>query len=227
MCRIQKWRSARVAGSALPGRFVPVEAAVGQADPVRPAGSESTGGFEQPDQGDGQRLWNTEVGDESLLGHGGCGSGTACALKFNPVVRYAGHPYIHYWNHKMRREAFVRIEQALLTAIFRQQQRVADRHPDQHAALLAAPAPPQAARTCVLKPSPDSQRRVRACGPPSLHGAQRDGGGHPGRADSPIGLSQAEADAGLQHGSRRRPPRVQLVAGEQRERPAVVRVGVG
>lgn len=62
---------------------------------------------------------------------------------------------------------------------------------------------------------------------PSLHGSQRDGGGHPGRADSPIGLSQAEADAGLQHGSRRRPPRVQLVAGEQRERPAVVRLGVG
>ncbi|WP_219420340.1 hypothetical protein [Pseudonocardia nigra] len=50
-------------------------------------------------------------------------------------------PYISYWNHKMRREAFVPIERGLLTAIRHQQQRVADPCQDQRAALLVAPAP--------------------------------------------------------------------------------------
>lgn len=78
---------------------------------------------------------------ELMLGTG-LRVGDACALGFDPLVFDAdGHPYIHYWNHKMRCEAFVPIERALLAAIRDQQQRTAKRYPDQHAALLAAPAP--------------------------------------------------------------------------------------
>lgn len=41
----------------------------------------------------------------------------------------------------MRREAFVPIDPGLVTALRHQQPRTASRYPDQHAALLAAPAP--------------------------------------------------------------------------------------
>jgi integrase len=68
--------------------------------------------------------------------------GDACALGFDPVVLDAdGHPYIHYWNHKMRREAFVPIERAMLIGIRHQQQRTAARYPDQHSAWLTALPP--------------------------------------------------------------------------------------
>ena len=78
---------------------------------------------------------------ELMLGTG-LRVGDACALGFDPLVFDAdGHPYIRYWNHKMRREAFVPIDRALLTAIRVQQHRVAERYPDQHAALQTAPAP--------------------------------------------------------------------------------------
>jgi integrase len=73
---------------------------------------------------------------ELMLGTG-MRVGDACALGFDPTVLDAdNHPYIHYWNHKMRREAFVPIEPALLTALRHQQQRTASRYPDQHAAWL-------------------------------------------------------------------------------------------
>jgi integrase len=62
---------------------------------------------------------------ELMLGTG-MRVGDACALGFDPVVLDAdGHPYIHYWNHKMRREAFVPIERAMLIGIRHQQQRTA------------------------------------------------------------------------------------------------------
>jgi integrase len=54
---------------------------------------------------------------ELMLGSG-LRVGDACALGFDPLIYDAdGHPYIHYWNHKMRREAFVPIDRALLTVI--------------------------------------------------------------------------------------------------------------
>jgi integrase len=78
---------------------------------------------------------------ELMLGTG-MRVGDACALGFDPVVLDAdGHPYIHYWNHKMRREAFVPIERAMLIGIRHQQQRTAARYPDQHSAWLTALPP--------------------------------------------------------------------------------------
>jgi integrase len=67
---------------------------------------------------------------ELMLGTG-LRVGDAAALGFDPlVVDDDGHPYIHYWNHKMRRDAFVPIDRALLAKLREQQQRVAERYPD-------------------------------------------------------------------------------------------------
>jgi integrase len=78
---------------------------------------------------------------ELMLG-AGLRVGDAAALGFDPLVfDDDGHPYIHYWNHKMRRDAFVPIDRALFAKLREQQQRVAERYPDQHRAFLATPAP--------------------------------------------------------------------------------------
>ena len=66
----------------------------------------------------------------------------ASALGFDPLVfDNDGHPYIHYWNHKMRRDAFVPIDRALLAKLREQQKRVAERFPEQHGVFLATPEP--------------------------------------------------------------------------------------
>jgi integrase len=50
--------------------------------------------------------------------------GDACALGYDPLVfDNDANPYIRYWNHKMRREAYVPISPALLDRIRLQQQR--------------------------------------------------------------------------------------------------------
>src|SRR6266545_2147797 len=68
--------------------------------------------------------------------------GDACALAYDPVVfDNDRNPYIRYWNHKMRREAYVPISAATLDRIRDQQQRTLQRFRSQAAAYLAAPAP--------------------------------------------------------------------------------------
>ncbi len=68
--------------------------------------------------------------------------GDACALGYDPIVfDNDTNPYIRYWNHKMRREAYVPISAATLDRIRAQQHRTRQRFPDQAAAYLATPAP--------------------------------------------------------------------------------------
>jgi integrase len=68
--------------------------------------------------------------------------GDACALGYDPIVRDRDdNPYIRYWNHKMRREAFVPISPATLDKIREQQARVRDRYPAHTTAYLSRPAP--------------------------------------------------------------------------------------
>lgn len=68
--------------------------------------------------------------------------GDACKLPFDPVVFDAdNNPYVHYWNHKMRREAYVPISAATLTRITTQQAATTARFPDQVAAYLATAQP--------------------------------------------------------------------------------------
>ncbi len=49
------------------------------------------------------------------------------------------NPYIRYWNHKMRREAYVPISPATLTKVRDQQARVRDQYPAETAAYLSQP----------------------------------------------------------------------------------------
>ena len=68
--------------------------------------------------------------------------GDACALSYDPLVYdNDANPYIRYWNDKMRREAYVPISPALLDRIRIQQQRTAQRFPDQTADYLSTAAP--------------------------------------------------------------------------------------
>jgi integrase len=68
--------------------------------------------------------------------------GDACELGYDPLVfDNDANPYIRYWNHKMRREAYVPISTALLDRIRAQQQRTTQRFPEPTAAYLATPAP--------------------------------------------------------------------------------------
>lgn len=68
--------------------------------------------------------------------------GDACALEFDPIVTDRdGHPYIRYWNHKMRREAYVPISAVMLDKVRAQQQRVREVYRSQVEAYLATPAP--------------------------------------------------------------------------------------
>lgn len=65
-----------------------------------------------------------------------------CNLSFDCLARGAdGHPYLRYWNHKMRREAYVPLDVELQGQVERQQQRVAARFPAAHADLMTQPAP--------------------------------------------------------------------------------------
>ncbi|MGI9008001.1 MAG: tyrosine-type recombinase/integrase [Streptosporangiaceae bacterium] len=57
----------------------------------------------------------------------------ACALAFDCILRDGqGAPYLRYFNHKMRREAAVPIDEELEAEICAQQRRVAGRWPGQH-----------------------------------------------------------------------------------------------
>lgn len=68
----------------------------------------------------------------------GLRSGDALNLPFDCVVEDDdGHPYIHYWNHKMRREAYVPIDSDTRSEIDLQQGRVRHAYPEVHAQLMA------------------------------------------------------------------------------------------
>ncbi|MBM0229502.1 MULTISPECIES: tyrosine-type recombinase/integrase [Micromonospora] len=68
--------------------------------------------------------------------------GDACALGYDPIVRDRDdNPYVRYWNHKMRREAYVPISAATLDKIREQQARVREQYPAETAAYLSQPAP--------------------------------------------------------------------------------------
>jgi integrase len=68
--------------------------------------------------------------------------GDACTLGYDPIVRDRDdNPYIRYWNHKMRREAFVPISPATLDKIREQQARVRHQYPAHTTAYLSRPAP--------------------------------------------------------------------------------------
>ena len=78
---------------------------------------------------------------ELMLGTG-MRIGDTGALGFDPLVfDNDGHPYIHYWNHKMRRDAFLPIDGALLAKLRDQQKRVSECYPEQHRLFLATPEP--------------------------------------------------------------------------------------
>ena len=63
----------------------------------------------------------------------------ACTLAFDCLLRDGqGAPYLRYFNHKMRREAAVPIDEELQAGIRAQQQRVADRWPARHPHLFPA-----------------------------------------------------------------------------------------
>lgn len=67
--------------------------------------------------------------------------GDACSLSFNPLIFDTdNNPYVHYWNGKMRREAYVPISTATLELIRSQQQRTTSRFPTAAAQLRATPA---------------------------------------------------------------------------------------
>ncbi|MEV4019270.1 tyrosine-type recombinase/integrase [Nonomuraea angiospora] len=62
--------------------------------------------------------------------------GDAQKLAFDCIVRDAQHaPYLRYWNHKMKREGLVPIDDDLADQITAQQQRVLDRWPEPHVLL--------------------------------------------------------------------------------------------
>lgn len=68
--------------------------------------------------------------------------GDACALGYDPIVRDRDdNPYIRYWNHKMRREAYVPISAAMLGKIREQQARAREQYPAETTAYLSQPAP--------------------------------------------------------------------------------------
>lgn len=68
--------------------------------------------------------------------------GDACALGYDPIVRDRdNNPYIRYWNHKMRREAYVPISPATLDKLREQQARVRKQYPSETEAYLSQPAP--------------------------------------------------------------------------------------
>jgi len=84
--------------------------------------------------------------------------GDACALGYDPLVfDNDANPYIRYWNHKMRREAYVPISSALLDRIRVQQQRTAHRFPEAAADYLSTPAP-STLRAAGLKLTPRATR---------------------------------------------------------------------
>jgi len=57
--------------------------------------------------------------------------GDACRIGFDCIVRdNDGAPYLHYTNHKMKREALVPIDEEIEQAIIEQQQRILQRWPD-------------------------------------------------------------------------------------------------
>ena len=63
----------------------------------------------------------------------------ACTLAFDCLLRDGqGAPYLRYFNHKMRREAAVPVDEELEAGIHSQQQRIADRWPDRHPHLFPA-----------------------------------------------------------------------------------------
>ena len=63
----------------------------------------------------------------------------ACTLAFDCLLHDGqGAPYLRYFNHKMRREAAVPIDEELEAGIRAQQQRVAGRWPDRHPHLFPA-----------------------------------------------------------------------------------------
>jgi Phage integrase family len=65
-----------------------------------------------------------------LLIRTGLRVGDVTRLAFDCIVRdHQGAPYLRYWNHKMRREGLVPIDEDLLAEIAAQQQRVAARWP--------------------------------------------------------------------------------------------------
>ena len=68
--------------------------------------------------------------------------GDACALGYDPIVRDRDdNPYVRYWNHKMRREAYVPISAATLDKVREQQARVREQYPAETAEYLSQPAP--------------------------------------------------------------------------------------
>ncbi|WP_410626204.1 tyrosine-type recombinase/integrase [Amycolatopsis sp. cmx-8-4] len=69
--------------------------------------------------------------------------GDTLALAFDCIVRDAQQaPYLRYWNHKMKREGLVPIDDALADAITAQQQRVLQRWAQPHVLLPRANANP-------------------------------------------------------------------------------------
>ena len=66
--------------------------------------------------------------------------GDACKLPADCIVRDGdGHPYLRYYNHKMKREALVPIDDELVAEIERQRQRSAGRWPGGTAVLFPRP----------------------------------------------------------------------------------------
>ena len=74
-----------------------------------------------------------------ILIHCGLRATDACTLAFDCLIHDGqGAPYLRYFNHKMRREAAVPVDEELEAAIRGQQQRVADRWPGRHPHLFPA-----------------------------------------------------------------------------------------
>jgi integrase len=65
-----------------------------------------------------------------ILMRGGLRASDACALAFDPLLHDGqGAPYLKYYNHKMRREAAIPIDEELEAEIRSQQRRVTERWP--------------------------------------------------------------------------------------------------
>jgi ferredoxin len=74
-----------------------------------------------------------------ILIHCGLRATDACTLAFDCLIHDGqGAPYLRYFNHKMRREAAVPVDEELEAAIRGQQQRIADRWPGRHPHLFPA-----------------------------------------------------------------------------------------
>jgi integrase len=74
-----------------------------------------------------------------ILIHCGLRATDACTLAFDCLIHDGqGAPYLRYFNHKMRREAAVPVDEELEAAVRGQQQRVAGRWPGRHPHLFPA-----------------------------------------------------------------------------------------